>query len=106
VSVIRIALAADLAHKESEKKSQRLRETKSQQRQRALSGEVINKILPFWLKRKEGKFVFSDKVDTVRRIIQLRREGFGTNKIAKVLNDEGHKPLRSAGWNHTTVGKQ
>jgi hypothetical protein len=21
------------------------------------------------------------------------------------LNDEGHKPLRSAGWNHTTVGK-
>lgn len=105
VSVIRIALAADLAHKESEKKSQRLRETKSQQRQRALSGEVINKILPFWLKRKEDKFVFSDKVDTVRRIIQLRREGFGTNKIAKMLNDEGHKPLRSAGWNHTTVRK-
>lgn len=105
VSVIKIAIAADLAHKESEKKSQRLRETKRQQRQRALSGEVINKVLPFWLERKDDKFLFSDRVNTVRRIIQLRREGFGTNKIAKVLNDEGHRPLRSAGWNHTTVGK-
>jgi DNA invertase Pin-like site-specific DNA recombinase len=105
VSVIRIALAADLAYKESEKKSQRLRETKGQQRQRALNGEVINKILPFWLERKEDKYVFSEKLDTVKRIIELRRKGLGTNKIARTLNDEGHKPLRSAGWNHTTVGK-
>lgn len=105
VSVIRIALAADLAYKESEKKSQRLRETKGQQRQRALNGEVINKILPFWLQRKEDKYVFSEKLDTVKRIIELRRKGLGTNKIAGTLNDEGHKPLRSAGWNHTTVGK-
>ncbi|KJG72134.1 resolvase [Raoultella planticola] len=105
VSVIRIALAADLAYKESEKKSQRLRETKGQQRQRALNGEVINKILPFWLERKQNKFVFSEKLDTVKRIIELRRKGLGTNKIAKTLNNEGHKPLRSAGWNHTTVGK-
>lgn len=105
VSVIRIALAADLAYKESEKKSQRLRETKGQQRQRALNGEVINKILPFWLERQKDKFLFSDRIDTVKRIIELRREGLGTNKIAKVLNDEGHRPLRSAGWNHTTVAK-
>ncbi|WP_368988881.1 recombinase family protein [Klebsiella quasipneumoniae] len=105
VSVIRIALAADLAYKESEKKSQRLRETKGHQRQRALNGEVINKILPFWLQRKEDKYVFSEKLDTVKRIIELRRKGLGTNKIARTLNDEGHKPLRSAGWNHTTVGK-
>lgn len=105
VSVIRIALAADLAYKKSEKKSQRLRETKGQQRQRALNGEVINKILPFWLERQKDKFQFSDRIDTVKRIIELRREGLGTNKIAKVLNDEGHRPLRSAGWNHTTVAK-
>lgn len=105
VSVIRIALAADLAYKESEKKSQRLRETKGQQRQRALNGEVINKILPFWLQRQKDKFLFSDRIDTVKRIIELRREGLGTNKIAKVLNEEGHRPLRSAGWNHTTIAK-
>lgn len=105
VSVIRIALAADLAYKESEKKSQRLRETKGQQRQRALQGEVINKILPFWLEKKNNKFVFSDKIDTVKRIIELKKKGLGTNKIAKTLNDEGHQPLRSSGWNHTTVGK-
>ena len=74
VSVIRIALAADLAHKESEKKSQRLRETKEQQRQRALNGEVIKKVLPFWLERKQDKFVFSERLDTVKRIIELRRK--------------------------------
>lgn len=105
VCVIRIALAADLAHKESEKKSQRLRETKGQQRQQALKGETIKKILPFWLERKQDKFVFSDRKPTVKRIIELRRKGFGTNKIAKILNEEGHKPLRSTGWNHTTIGK-
>lgn len=105
VSVIRIALAADLAHKESEKKSQRLRETKGQQRQRALNGEVINKVLPFWLQRQEDKYVFSKKLATVKRIIELRQKGLGTNKIAKTLNDEGHEPLRSTGWNHTTIGK-
>ncbi|WP_180349897.1 recombinase family protein, partial [Klebsiella pneumoniae] len=48
---------------------------------------------------------FSDKLDTVKRIIELRRKGLGTNKIAKTLNNEGYKPLRSAGWNHTTIGK-
>ncbi|GCQ31704.1 recombinase family protein [Escherichia coli] len=105
VSVIRIALAADLAHKESEKKSQRLRETKGQQRKAALEGKVINKILPFWLSREKDQFVFSDRLDAVKRIIELKRKGLGTNKIAKTLNDEGFKPLRSAGWNHTTVGK-
>lgn len=91
VSVIRIALAADLAHKESEKKSQRLRETKGQQRQRDLNGEVINKVLPFWLERKQDKFVFSEKLDTVKRIIDLRRKGYGTHKIAKILNNDGYE---------------
>ncbi|WP_116291246.1 recombinase family protein [Enterobacter hormaechei] len=105
VSVIRIALAADLAHKESEKKSQRLRETKGQQRQRALNGEVINKSLPFWLERKDNAYVFSDRHDAVKRIIELKKKGLGNNKIAKTLNDEEFAPLRSAGWNHTTVAK-
>lgn len=105
VSVIRIALAADLAHKESEKKSQRLRETKQQQRKAALEGKVIKKILPFWLAREENSFVFSDKLDAVKRIVELKRKGLGNNKIAKTLNDENFQPLRSAGWNHTTVGK-
>ncbi|MGS7257731.1 recombinase family protein [Enterobacter hormaechei] len=105
VSVIRIALAADLAHKESEKKSQRLRETKGQQRQKALKGEVINKVLPFWLERSKDRFIFSDRLDAVKRIIELKKKGYGTNKIAKTLNDENFAPLRSTGWNHTTVAK-
>ncbi|MDM4526623.1 recombinase family protein [Klebsiella michiganensis] len=61
--------------------------------------------MPFWLQRKGDKYVFSEKLDTVKRIIELRQKGLGTNKIAKTLNDEGHEPLRSTGWNHTTIGK-
>ncbi|MGW1442029.1 recombinase family protein [Serratia rhizosphaerae] len=64
-SVIRIAVAADLAHKESERKAIRLRETKGQQRQTALSGKPINKILPFWLQRTETGYAFSDKIEKV-----------------------------------------
>ncbi|MBL0897050.1 recombinase family protein, partial [Pectobacterium atrosepticum] len=58
-SVIRIAVAADIAHSESERKALRLRQTKGQQRQNALKGIPINKILPFWLKRTETGYAFS-----------------------------------------------
>ncbi len=105
VSVIRIALAADLAHKESEKKSQRLRETKGQQRKAALEGKVINKILPFWLKRDGDKYLFSDRLETVKTIVKLKQQGHGTNKIAIMLNESNTPALRSATWNHTTIAK-
>ncbi|HIE3987222.1 recombinase family protein [Serratia nevei] len=105
VSVIRIALAADLAHKESEKKSQRLRETKGQQRQAALEGKPINKILPFWLARNKYGYCFSERLETVKRIVNLKQSGHGSNKIAQILNKEGYKALRSGEWNHTTIIK-
>ncbi|MDF3686284.1 recombinase family protein, partial [Enterobacter hormaechei] len=41
----------------------------------------------------------------VKRIIEHKKKGLGNNKIAKTLNDEEFAPLRSAGWNHTTVAK-
>lgn len=105
VAVIRIALAADLAHKESEKKSQRLRATKGQQRRAALEGKAINKILPFWLSRDDSGYCFSERLETVKRIVTLKQQGHGSNKIAQILNKDGVKPLRSKEWNHTTVIK-
>ncbi|RJL20332.1 recombinase family protein [Pectobacterium polaris] len=104
-SVIRIALAADLAYKESERKAQRLRETKGQQRQDALNGIPINKILPFWLKRTETGYTFSDKVETARQIVTLKQEGKGSNMIAKFLNKRGIAGIRTAQWNHASITK-
>ncbi|WP_288443610.1 recombinase family protein [uncultured Serratia sp.] len=104
-SVIRIAVAADLAHKESERKALRLRETKGQQREAALSGKPINKILPFWLQRTEAGYAFSDKAGVARQIVQLKQEGKGSNMIAKTLNKLGIAGVRTAQWNHASITK-
>ncbi|EKN3687828.1 TPA: recombinase family protein [Yersinia enterocolitica] len=104
-SIIRIAVAADLAHKESERKSSRLRETKGQQRQAALAGKAINKILPFWLQRASERYEFSDKVHIAREIIRLKQEGKGSNMIAKTLNKQGVAGIRSSQWNHASITK-
>jgi DNA invertase Pin-like site-specific DNA recombinase len=104
-SVIRIAVAADLAHKESERKAIRLRETKGQQRQAALSGKPINKILPFWLQRTETGYAFSDKAGVARQIVQFKQEGKGSNMIAKALNKLGIAGVRTAQWNHASITK-
>lgn len=104
-SVIRIALAADLAHKESERKALRLRQTKGQQRQNALNGIPINKILPFWLQRTVKGYDFSEKAETARLIVRLKQEGKGSNMIAKVLNKKGIAGIRAAQWNHASITK-
>jgi len=104
-SVIRIAVAADLAHKESERKAERLRQTKGQQREAALAGMPINKILPFWLVRTTAGYAFSDKADVARKIIRLKQSGKGSNMIAKILNNEGIAGIRAAQWNHGSITK-
>lgn len=73
----RIAAATDLAHKESERKSERLRQTKGQLRKDALAGKSINKILPFWLTDNANGFKLSDRAEVARKIISLKQEGKG-----------------------------
>lgn len=104
-SVIRIALAADLAHGESRRKSERLRQTKNKQREDALIGKPINKILPFWLTGNADGYALSDRADVARKIIKLKQEGKGSNMIAKVLNQEGIAGIRSPQWNHGSITK-
>jgi hypothetical protein len=62
---------------------------RSQQRQRALSGEVINQ--PAFVKTKEGKLFLVTKLIRSGESFSYD-EGFGNNKIAKVLNDRATKP--------------
>lgn len=103
VAVIRIALSADLAHKESLKKSERVGAAKRSQREQAKQGKAIGKRLPYWLERDGDSYIFNDGADAVRQMIQLRIEGVGFHKIAMALNASEHKPRWAKHWSDTTV---
>ncbi len=103
VSVIRIALSADLAHKESLKKSERVSAAKASQREQAKQGKAINKRLPYWLEKDGDGYQFNDGVDAVKLMIQLRTDGLGFHKIAARLNASEHKPRWAVHWSDTTI---
>lgn len=103
VDVIRIAISADLAHTESQKKSERVSAAKRAQREQAKQGKAINKRLPYWLERDGDGYQFNDGVDAVRLMIQLRTDGLGFHKIAIKLNASGFKPRWADHWSDTTI---
>ncbi|MFM5127751.1 recombinase family protein [Aeromonas veronii] len=103
VAVIRIALSADLAHKESLKKSERVSAAKRAQREQAKEGKAINKRLPYWLERDGDGYHYNDGVDAVKLMIQLRTDGLGFHKIAMALNASEHKPRWADHWSDTTI---
>ncbi|WP_429047249.1 recombinase family protein [Aeromonas veronii] len=103
VSVIRIAMSADLAHKESLKKSERVSAAKRAQREQAKQGKAINKRLPYWLERDGDSYQFNDGVDAVRLMIQHRTDGLGFHKIAMALNASEFKPRWADHWSDTTI---
>ncbi|EGQ7791711.1 recombinase family protein [Vibrio parahaemolyticus] len=106
-TVIRVAVAADIAYKESLQKSQRIKASKIAKKRDGIDGRVTKKVCPFWLQFDESKqkYVFSDKLPTIQRIIELRQQGYGENRIAQHLNDEDIKPPRAAKWSPTTLRK-
>ncbi|MGR5138561.1 recombinase family protein [Vibrio jasicida] len=101
VSVIRIALAADLAYQESKKKSERVLAAKATQRKLVREGKVINKRLPFWI-RKSDSYLLNDKAEIVREIIKQRTTGIGFHKIAMALNEKYEAP-KAKHWSDTTI---
>ncbi len=106
-TVIRVAVAADLAYKESLQKSQRIKASKIAKKKAGIDGRVTKKVCPFWLQFDEAKneYVFNEKLPTIQRIIELRQQGLGENRIAQHLNDENIKPPRAAKWSPTTLRK-
>jgi DNA invertase Pin-like site-specific DNA recombinase len=100
VCVIRVAVAADLACKESEQKSQRIKAAKMAKKAAGLDGKATKRAVPFWLQFNESKSIyeFSDKLSIAKRIIELRQQGLGETKIAQHLNNEDIKPMRAVKW--------
>ncbi|MCH1920132.1 recombinase family protein [Shewanella sp. A3A] len=101
--VIQVCIYADIAHKQSIEKSQRVSSAKQAQRAKAKEGKVIKKRLPLWLTRKEDHYVFNEHLETVKRIVELRQLGRGWHGIAKDLNEAGYKPRMTTHWKDNSV---
>lgn len=103
VSVIRLALSADLAHTESSKKAERVKAAKKRQREDAKQGKAIKKRLVWWLTRKDDEYQLNENAIHVRDMINLRRQGAGYHKIAMVLNENGTQSRYGKSWSDTAV---
>ncbi|KHT24631.1 recombinase family protein [Pectobacterium brasiliense] len=103
--VILVALAADLAHKESARKSKLVKSAKAIIRQKAIEGYKIRGHTMFWIdwSEKQKNFVLNDRVKDVELIINYRIKGNGPRKIAKMLNDDYISSPRGKQWNHMSV---
>ncbi|AZU48395.1 MAG TPA: recombinase family protein [Kurthia gibsonii] len=93
-----LMFSADLAEKESQRKSDLVAAAYKSKRQ---NGDVSR--WPFWLDKQGDKFVFNERADIARLILELRLKGIGALGIAAELNRRGYKPIRGKSWGHTSV---
>jgi len=103
ISIIRIAVASDLARQESETKSQRVRANKASMKKLAGQGVATKKRLPMWLTYSEGEYVLNDNADVVLRMFELRESGTPLGEIARRLNAEGVPTPNNRKWVASTV---
>lgn len=104
-SVILVALAADLAHKESLRKSKLVKSAKAIIREKAKEGYKIRGHTMFWIDWSEenNDFILNNKSQYVEMIIELKLKGNGPRKIARILNDASIPGPRGNPWNHMSV---
>ncbi|MEQ3638760.1 MAG: recombinase family protein [Alteromonas sp.] len=92
VTIIRIAVAADLAFQESKKKSERIRAAWQNKNQLAKTeNKPRTKMIPSWIKLSDDGQEFEldkDKVKTINTIFVLFSRGMGRRGIASKFNGE------------------
>ncbi|WP_339009476.1 recombinase family protein [Aeromonas popoffii] len=98
VQNILLMFSADLAEKESQRKSDLVAAAYKSKRQK---GDVSR--WPFWLDKVDDKFVFNEKAEIIKLIVDLRLQGVGALGIAAELNRRGFKSSRGSNWGHTSV---
>jgi DNA invertase Pin-like site-specific DNA recombinase len=110
-SLIELIVKAQVAHEESEKKSQRLAAAWAKKRERAASGDrrALTKRCPAWITVDDetGEYLLrEDRAVIVRRIFSLATSGQGKHLIARTLNKEGVPAWgRGDGWHASYVQK-
>lgn len=98
VQNIMLMVSADMAEKESQRKSDLVAAAYKSKRQ---DGDVSR--WPFWIEKSDGGFALNEHAETIRLIIELRLKGVGALGIAAELNRRGIKSSRGGNWGHTSV---
>jgi DNA invertase Pin-like site-specific DNA recombinase len=92
ISLIRIAVSADIAYQESKKKSDRIQESWNEKQREAITNRTPKtRICPAWLKLSDdcSKYeVIEDKALIVQRIFEMLSNGIGRRKIVSIFNQE------------------
>ncbi|WP_429102183.1 recombinase family protein [Aeromonas rivipollensis] len=93
-----LMFSADLAEKESERKSELVSAAYHAKR---LNGDISR--WPSWIDKTDHGFMFNDSVETIRLIVELRLKGVGALGISSELNRRGIPSPRGSIWNHTSI---
>lgn len=129
-NVLTSVILMSRAHEESKAKSARLTEVWEQKKLNAgvVGGRIVTSECPRWLRPKADKSgfeVIQDRVDSVRKVFEMRINGHGIVGIVSRANDErwpvpGKPPVRKPGedaetfkqrsatemtWHTSTVGR-
>ncbi|MDD9156280.1 recombinase family protein [Aliivibrio sp. S4TY2] len=104
-----ITAAIHLAHMESQQKSNRINDRFEEKRkQEKLGGAKRTTICPLWMKISEDKKSFElipDRARVMRRIIDMKLNGMGCQRIASTLNEEGVPYFNGKTWSTRIVLK-
>ncbi|MFM5353956.1 recombinase family protein [Aeromonas dhakensis] len=98
VQNILLMVAADMAEKESQRKSDLVAAAYKSKRQ---DGDVSR--WPYWIDKTDKGFVLNENAETIRLIIELRLKGVGALGVASELNRRGIKSSRGGNWGHTSI---
>lgn len=110
-TIIELAVHSNLAHKESQYKSDRLKGAWNAKRRMVAAGElqVMTRRAPAWVTVSGSPPAFElveDRAAIVRRIYEETVAGFGKASIARRLNVEGVQTFgRASGWHASYVQK-
>jgi len=99
MDIMRVVFQADLAHKESQKKSERIGAAWKSKKTKAAQGVLMTRNVPAWLQIENGKIVEVSEgsgagrtqkvsVDVVREVFRLATLGVGIDTITRQLGDK------------------
>lgn len=104
-----ITAAIHLAHMESQQKSNRINDRFEEKRRlEKLGGAKRTTICPLWMKISEDKKSFElipDRARVMRRIVDMKLNGIGCQRIASILNEEGVPYFNGKTWSTRIVLK-
>lgn len=99
MSALPLMISADLAFKESQRKSSLLRAVKTNKR----TERVIQGNQPFWITVNNGKPELNDKAPLARRIVDMSLDGMRPLAIVRQFNTEGIKSPNGKEWHVSVV---